>query len=113
MRHLVEGRKLGRTSSHRKALLRNLATALFEHKKLATTEAKAKELRPYAEQLITKAKKALYREKNGMLPEGTKIDIHYRRIVGRDIRNKGCFAGIVRYYRSFGGRQTGRLLQDY
>ena len=88
MRHLVEGRKLGRTSSHRKALLRNLATALFEHKKLATTEAKAKELRPYAEQLITKAKKALHREKNGLLPEGTTIDIHYRRVVGRDIRNK-------------------------
>ena len=51
MRHLRSGRKLKRTSSHKKALLRNLATALFEHKKIETTEAKAKELRPFAEKL--------------------------------------------------------------
>ncbi len=87
MRHLKSGRKLNRTSSHRKALLRTLATALFEHKKIATTEAKAKELRPYAERLITKAKHALQREKQG-LPDGQSIDIHNRRIVYRDIRNK-------------------------
>lgn len=88
MRHLNTGRKLKRTSSHRKALLRNLATALFEHKKISTTEAKAKELRPYAEKLITKAKHALLNEKQGLLPEGQKIDIHNRRIVGRFITNK-------------------------
>jgi len=57
MRHLLRGRKLKRTSSHRHALLRNLAMELFEHKKIETTEAKAKELRPYAEKLISKAKK--------------------------------------------------------
>ena len=88
MRHQVEGRKLKRTSSHRKALLRNLATALFQHKKIATTEAKAKELRPYAEHLITKAKHALHRQKNQLLPAGQTVDIHNRRIVGRDIRSK-------------------------
>lgn len=49
-------RKLGRTSSHRKALLRHLATALLEHEKIETTEAKAKELRKVAEELITLAK---------------------------------------------------------
>ena len=59
MRHLKSGRKLKRTSSHKNALMRSLATALFEHKKIATTEAKAKELRPYAERLITKAKKSI------------------------------------------------------
>jgi large subunit ribosomal protein L17 len=88
MRHLVAGRKLKRTSSHRRALLRNLATALFEHKKLETTEAKAKELRPYAERLITKAKSALAREKQGLLPEGQTIDIHNRRIVSRYLASK-------------------------
>ena len=88
MRHLKSGRKLKRTSSHRKALLRNLATALFEHKKITTTEAKAKELRPYAEKLITRAKNALLNEKSGTLPEGQTIDIHNRRIVGRDIQVK-------------------------
>ncbi|MFP4370397.1 MAG: 50S ribosomal protein L17 [Candidatus Kapaibacterium sp.] len=88
MRHNLKGRKLKRTSSHKKALMSALATALFEHKKISTTEAKAKELRPYAEGLITKAKKALAREKQNLLPEGQKIDIHNRRLVGRQIHNK-------------------------
>lgn len=88
MRHQKSGRKLKRTSTHRKSLLNNLATALFEHKKVFTTEAKAKELRPFAESLITKAKNALKREKQGLLPEGHKVDIHNRRIVGRVIRSK-------------------------
>ena len=88
MRHLKAGRKLKRTDSHKKALMKALATALFEHKKIATTEAKAKELRPYAEKLITRAKHALQREKAGSLPEGQKVDIHNRREVGRYIRNK-------------------------
>lgn len=88
MRHLNRGRKLKRTSSHKKALLRGLATSLFEHKKISTTEAKAKELRPYAEHLITKAKHALQREKQGLLPEGQTIDIHNRRIVFKHIKVK-------------------------
>ncbi len=88
MRHLKSGRKLKRNSSHRKALLNNLATSLFEHKKIVTTEAKAKELRAFAESLITKAKHALRNEKLGLLPEGHKIDIHNRRVVGRFITNK-------------------------
>ena len=88
MRHLKSGRKLKRTSSHRKALLKNLASALFEHKKVSTTVAKAKELRPYAEQLITKAKHALQNEKQGALPQGQTIDIHNRRIVARHIAKK-------------------------
>ncbi len=88
MRHLKSGRKLKRTSSHRKALLRNMATSLFEHKKVFTTEAKAKELRPYAEALITKAKHALVNEKQGLLPEGQKVDIHNRRVVARHIFSK-------------------------
>lgn len=88
MRHNVKGRKLQRTKSHRDSLLANLATSLFEHKKIHTTEAKAKELRPYAEALITKAKTALAKEKQHLLPEGQSVDIHNRRLVGRVIRNK-------------------------
>jgi len=88
MRHLKSGRKLNRTSSHKKALLRNLATSLFEHKRIHTTLAKAKELRPYAEQLITKAKDALNNEKAGALPQGHTIDIHNRRIVARAVQTK-------------------------
>jgi len=56
MRHKLGQRKLGRTSSHRIALLRNLAAALIKHEQITTTTPKAKELRPYVEKLITLAK---------------------------------------------------------
>ena len=57
MRHRVGGRKLQRTSSHRAALFRNMSAALIKHEQITTTLAKAKELRPYIEKLITLAKK--------------------------------------------------------
>jgi large subunit ribosomal protein L17 len=57
MRHRNAGRKLQRTSSHRTALFRNMAAALIKHEQITTTVAKAKELRPYTEKLITLAKK--------------------------------------------------------
>ena len=57
MRHRVGGRKLQRTSSHRAALFRNQAAALIKHEQILTTLAKAKELRPYVEKLVTLAKK--------------------------------------------------------
>ena len=57
MRHRVGGRKLQRTSAHRAALFRNMAAALIKHEQITTTLAKAKELRPYVEKLVTLAKK--------------------------------------------------------
>jgi large subunit ribosomal protein L17 len=57
MRHQKTGRKLGRNSSHRKAMYRNMVTSLFKYGQLETTDAKAKELKPIAEKLITLAKK--------------------------------------------------------
>jgi large subunit ribosomal protein L17 len=74
MRHRVAYRKLGRTTPHRTALLRNLATALFERERIQTTLMKAKELRPYAEKLITLAKRDDDR-------------LHARRQVARDIQD--------------------------
>jgi len=74
MRHRVGYRKLGRVTPHRIALLRNLATALFERERIRTTLMKAKELRPYAEKLITLAK----RDENRL---------HSRRLVARDIKS--------------------------
>jgi large subunit ribosomal protein L17 len=56
MRHLVKGRKLGRTTAHRTALLRNLVTSFLEKERVRTTLAKAKEARPLAEKMITLAK---------------------------------------------------------
>ena len=69
-----KGARLGGSPAHQKLILSNLATALFEHGKITTTEAKARTLRPYAERLITKAKKG---------------DLHNRRLVLRTIRDKG------------------------
>lgn len=57
MRHLNRGRRLSRTSSHRKAMYRNMVAGLFRHGRIITTPAKAKEARPFAERLITLAKK--------------------------------------------------------
>ncbi|MGN6124216.1 MAG: 50S ribosomal protein L17 [Sphingomonas oligoaromativorans] len=57
MRHRVGGRKLQRTASHRTALFRNQSAALIKHEQITTTLAKAKELRPYVEKLVTLAKK--------------------------------------------------------
>jgi len=57
MRHKLGQRKLGRTSSHRIAMLRNMAASLIKHEQITTTTPKARELRPYVEKLITLAKK--------------------------------------------------------
>ena len=73
MNHRKTGRKLGRTSAHRKALFRNMVTSLFEHEQIRTTDAKAKELRGVAERMITLGKR------------GT---LHARRQALRTIRSK-------------------------
>ena len=73
MRHNKTGRKLGRKTAHRKALMSNLASALITNKKIKTTDAKAKELRKYIEPLVTFAKKG---------------DLHSRRQVLKKIRHK-------------------------
>ncbi len=57
MRHRKSGRKLGRTSTHREAMFRNMVTSLFEHERIVTTKEKAKEIRPIAEKMITLAKR--------------------------------------------------------
>ncbi len=57
MRHLKAGRKLGRTSAHRKAMMRNMVTSLIVHGRVRTTDTKAKEVRRYAEKVVTLGKK--------------------------------------------------------
>jgi large subunit ribosomal protein L17 len=73
MRHRAKGKQLSRTASHKKALLANMATSLFRHDRIQTTEAKAKELRPYAERLITLARRG---------------DLHARRLVERKLKDR-------------------------
>ncbi len=68
MRHQVSGRKLGRTTSHRRAMFRNQLASLIEHERIRTTLPKAKELRPLAEKMIT---------------QGKRDSLHARRLVRR------------------------------
>ena len=92
MRHRVAHRKLGRITPHRLALLRNLATALFERERIRTTLMKAKELRPYAEKLITLAKREDDR-------------LHARRLVERDIQDRKV---VLKLFDSLGARYATR-----
>lgn len=80
MRHRVAHRKLGRVTEHRLAMLRNLTTALLQHEHIETTVPRAKELRPFAEQLITVAKRGL--------AKGGPAILHARRLVAADIADK-------------------------
>src|SRR5260370_8994855 len=92
MRHRVAHRKLGRVTPHRIALLRNMASALFERERIRTTLMKAKELRPYAERLITLAKREDDR-------------LHARRLVSRDIQDPGV---VRKLFDSLGARYATR-----
>lgn len=80
MRHRKVGKRFGRRPSHRKAMMRNLALALFTHKRIETTDAKAKDLRRYAEKMITKAKL------------GT---LHAIRLLEKDIKDKSILSELV------------------
>lgn len=90
MRHRQKGRQLGRTIAHKRAMLRNMATSLFKNERVVTTQAKAKELRPFAERLITLARRG---------------DLHARRQVERHIRDRDVQG---RLFREIGPRFAAR-----
>lgn len=79
MRHRKDHRKLGRTSTHRKAMLRNLVTSLIDHEQVRTTDAKAKEVRRVAERMITLGKRG---------------SLHARRHALRTVRSKDAAAKL-------------------
>jgi large subunit ribosomal protein L17 len=91
MRHGKKGRALGRTSEHKQALLRNMAMSLFRHGRIETTEAKAKELRPFAEKLITLAKRG---------------DLHSKRLAARHINDRDV---LVRLFNAIGPAAATRV----
>lgn len=113
MRHRIAGRKLNRTSSHRLALRRNLVSSLFEHETVSTTMQKAKEVRSFAEKLITLGKKgdlaarrraiallnnrAIYKEEDGVNAKvGTVIGKLFTEIAPRYLDRPGGYTRIVR-----------------
>ena len=113
MRHRVAGRHLSRTSSHRLALRRNLVSSLFEHETISTTMEKAKEVKSFAEKLITLGKKgdlaarrraisllnnrAIYKEEDGqMVKSGTVIGKLFSEIAPRYHDRAGGYTRIIR-----------------
>ena len=99
MRHRVAGRKLQRTSSHRAALFRNMAAALIKHEQITTTTAKAKELRPYVEKLITLAKKgglSNRRLAHARLLDDTQLKKLFDVLAERYAKREGGYTRIVK-----------------
>jgi len=90
MRHGKSGRKLNRTSSHRKAMFANMAAALIEHEQIITTLPKAKELRPVVERLVTLAKRG---------------DLHARRQAVSQVRD---VAAVTKLFDTLGPRMADR-----
>ena len=113
MRHRVAGRHLSRTSEHRLALRRNMVSSLFEHETISTTQEKAKEVRSFAEKLITLAKKgtlparrraisllnnrAIFAEEDGeMVKKGTVIGKLFSDIGPRYLDRPGGYTRIIK-----------------
>ncbi|MFC1766523.1 50S ribosomal protein L17 [Planctomycetota bacterium] len=113
MRHRVAGRKLNRTSEHRLALRRNLVASLFEHETISTTIEKAKEVKPFAEKLITLAKKGclqhrrraiqllgnrkiVVREDGEDVKQGTVVGKLFSEIGPRYLDRSGGYTRIIR-----------------
>lgn len=99
MRHQRTGKNLGRDSSHRRAMLRNMVTSLFKHEQLETTDAKAKELRPVAEKMITLAKRGdLHAIRAALSYIKDKPAIHklFDDLKGRYIDRQGGYIRIIK-----------------
>ncbi len=113
MRHRVAGRHLGRTSEHRLAMRRNMTASLFEHETISTTPEKAKEVRRFAEKLITLGKKgtlparrraiallnnrAIYEDEDGqMVKKGTVVGKLFSDIAPRYLDRPGGYTRIIR-----------------
>jgi large subunit ribosomal protein L17 len=99
MRHQKTGKKLGRNSGHRKAMFRNMATSLFKHEQLVTTDAKAKELRPIAEKIISLAKRGdlhARRQAFSYLKDKTLTHRLFEEIKDRYLDRQGGYVRIVK-----------------
>jgi large subunit ribosomal protein L17 len=99
MRHRRAGRKLGRDSAHRKALYANLASALIEHGRIKTTEAKAKEVRPIVEEMITLGKRgdvAAHRQAVAFLRSKSVAHVLFAEVAPRFADRPGGYTRVVK-----------------
>ncbi len=114
MRHRVAGRKLGRNTSHRKAMFRNMAVALFTHETITTTIPKAKALKPFVEKLITAAKKGDLASRRRVLSElgadAIAVDRDLKQFKRGELRNNGFI--VNRYHELQRGPRVVKKLFD-
>ena len=121
MRHLKSGRKLGRNSSHRKAMFRNMTVSLLKHRQIVTTLAKAKELRGYVEPLITLARKNKLSGLDGLsgddLQKAKLARLHAIRLAERTIKDRDVlhtlFGEYAETYADRNGGYTRVLKKGY
>ena len=99
MRHRIKGRKLNRTSAHRKAMFKNLAASLIKYEQITTTLPKAKDLRPIVEKMITLGKKGSLHSKRlllSRLPKDAKIDKLFNDFPNRYKTRSGGYTRIMK-----------------
>ena len=99
MRHRKSGRKLGKTTSHRKAMLRNMATSFFRYEKIVTTDAKAKELSRVAEKMITLGKRGnlhARRQALAFIRDRTVVEKLFQEVSPRYSERSGGYTSIVK-----------------
>tara|TARA_Y100001970_G_C13669856_1_gene572496 strand:- start:138 stop:578 length:441 start_codon:yes stop_codon:yes gene_type:complete len=114
MRHNVSGRKLNRTSSHRKSLISNLSNALIKHEQIKTTLPKAKELRPFVEKLITLGKKGDLQSRKraiSILKEKKSIDKLFDTFSKRYKDRKGGYTRIIKLGPRFGDNSPEAIIE--
>lgn len=105
MRHRISGRKLNRTSQHRKAMLANMANALIKHEQIRTTLPKAKELRPVVEKLITLGKRGSLharRQAHSVLRDNAMTAKLFDTLAGRYADRAGGYTRVLRAGHRFG-----------
>ncbi len=105
MRHGVSGRKLNRTSSHRKAMLSNMANALIKHEQIKTTLPKAKELRPFVDKLVTLGKRGglhARRQAFAVLRDDAMTTKLFDTLAGRYADRRGGYTRVLRAGHRYG-----------
>lgn len=100
------GRKLGRTTEHRKAMLRNMATSLILHERVRTTLSKARELRPFTEKIITKAKRGKHQEVRSLISNRVAVKKLFDVLAERYAKRPGGYIQILRLVNRVGDGAT-------
>jgi large subunit ribosomal protein L17 len=114
MRHGVSGRKLGVTSTHRVAMLRNMATSLIKHEQITTTLPKAKELRPYVERIITLGKRGglhARRQAYAQIRDEKVVDKLFTTIAERYKERKGGYTRVLKAGMRYGDAATMAVIE--